>query len=256
MLDTALVGTPAQAPLRATARALFGPELERLGLQPAQGEDGEIQSLRAELVRVLARFEHAPTLAAAQARFDDTLAGARGVAPSLRSAQLVAAGYSATEAQFEALLVALRSSNSQEERWHLLNALVVGKSPERTQRLLDESLSGRLPNDISSGLPGALGRESAQADLVYNFVVAHWDTYKRLAGEGPFGGYHWLLPRVLAASSDSAVAQRLLADQKRLAGAAGDSAAARTAAEIENRSRLREREAQALARALAPAARP
>lgn len=39
-------------------------------------------------------------------------------------------------------------------------------------------------------------------------------------------------------------------DQARLAGAAGESAAARTAAAIHNRSRLREREASALAAAL------
>ncbi len=258
-LDTALLGTPAQGPLRAASWALFGPELARLGLHPSAAEDSETRTLRADLIRRLARFEHAPTLSAAQAHFDEALAGAPSVAPAVRPALLVAAGRTATDAQFEALLAALRRSNSQEERKNLLAALSAGKDPLRAQRLLDESLSGRLPNDISSDVPHALTRENAQAQqakVAYDFVVAHWDAYKRLAGEGPFGGHHWLLPGVVASSSDSAVARALLADQKRLAGAAGDSPAARIAAEINNRSRLREREAPALATALAAASHP
>jgi aminopeptidase N len=251
-LDVALAGTVAQEPLRAASWALFGPELERLGWHPTAGEDSEQQTLRADLIRHLARFEHAPTLAAAQVRFDAALAGAASVAPSMRSAVLAAAGRMATEAQFEALLAALHSSERQEERWNLLNALASGGDAQRAQRLLDESLSGRLPGDISSSLPGALGRHGAHAALAYSHLVTHWDAYKRLAGEGPFGGQHWLLPDIVASASNSAVASRLVADQQRLAGAAGASTAARTAAEINNRSRLREREAAALAAALGP----
>ncbi len=249
-LDVALVGTAAQEPLRAAGRALFGPELQRLGWAPAAGEDGETQTLRADLVRSLARFEHAPTLAAAQARFEAARAGAASVAPSMRPAVLEATGRSATEAQFDALLQALRSTDRQEERWNLLHALAAGKEPQRAQRLLDEALSGRLPNDISSSVPGALGREPTLAALAYRHVLKHWETYKRLAGEGPFGGQHWLLPNAAAAASDSAVARTLVADQLRLAGAAGGSSAARIAAEIDNRSRLRVREAATLAAAL------
>ena len=127
----------------------------------------------------------------------------------------------------------------------MLRALAAGTDPARAKRLLDESLSGRLPNDISSSLPGAVGGEPAMSPMVYDFVVNHWAQLGRLAGDGPFGGRYWLLPSAAESSSDPAMARRLVADQQRLAGTAGASAAARTAAAIENRSRLRAREAPA-----------
>jgi aminopeptidase N len=249
-LDTALHGTPAQQPLRAAGQALFGPELERLGWQVAPGEDSEIQTLRSDLIHRLAHFGHAPTLAKAHTLFAAALAGEAAVPPSIRAALLYAVGRDASEAEFDALLVALRTTNSQEQRWKLLSALAAGSDPARAQRLLEESLSGRLPNDISSSLPGAVGGEPAMSSLAYDFVVAHWDAVSRLAGEGAFGGLHWLLPAAAASSSDAAVAHTLVADQQRLAGAAGASAAAQIAADIHNRSRLRAREAPALAAAL------
>lgn len=249
-LDIALDGSPAQAPLRAAAQALFGPELERLGWQLAPGEDSETQTLRADLIHRLAGFGHAATLAAAHARFGAALEGTAEVPPSIRPALLYAAGRDASEAEFNALLAALRASDSQEERRVLLAALTAGTDPLRAQRLLDETLSGRLPNDISSSLPGKLGGAPALSALAYDFVVAHWDKFSQLAGEGPFGGRYWLLPSAAGASSDPALAHRLVADQQRLAGAAGSAAAAQAAAKIDNRSRLREREAPALAAAL------
>lgn len=249
-LDTALDGTPAQAPLRAAGKTLFGPELERLGWQVAPGEDSEAKTLRSDLIYGLARFGHASTLAKAHELFAPALEADAGVPPSIRAALLYAAGRDASEAEFESLLVALRATNSQEERWTLLLALAAGTDPVRARRLLDESLTGRLPNDISSNLPGTVAREPTLAPMAYGFVVAHWAELAALAGDGPFGGRHWLLPNAAASSSDPAVARTLLADQRRLAGAAGDSAAARTAAAIETRSRLRLREAPALALSL------
>jgi aminopeptidase N len=251
-LDVAMAGTPAQAPLRVAAHALFGPELDRLGWQAVAGEDGETQTLRADLIRSLAQFDHAPTVAQAQLRFEAALGDAASVAPSMRPAVLFAVGSRANDAQFDAMLEALRGTDRQEVRWNLLQALAATQDPARAQRLLDESLSGRLPNDIGSSVPGTLARNPAWVMPCYDFVVAHWEQYKRLAGDGPFGGQLWLLPNAVAASSDPAMARRLIVDQERLAGAAGASSAQRVAAAIDNRSRLREREAPALAAALRP----
>jgi aminopeptidase N len=250
-LDTALVGTQAMAPLRAAGIGLFAPELERLGWPVGAGEDSETQTLRSDLIHRLARFGHAPTLTAAHARFDAALAGATSVAPSMRAALLYAAGCDASDAEFEALLAALRTTQSQEERWNLLYALTAGSDPARSQRLLEEALSGRLPQDIASRMPGAVASQPPLATLAYDFVLSHWEDLLRLAGEGSFGARHWLLPSTASLSSDPAMARRLLLDQERLDGAAGASAAAQTAAAIESRSRLRERESATLASALA-----
>lgn len=249
-LDAALDGTPAQALLRAAGQALFAPELERLGWQVGAGDDSEARTLRSDLIQRLAHLGHAPTLARAHALFAAALAGDAAVHPSMRAAVLYAAGRDAGDAEFDALLSALRATNSQEERWTLVKALTAGTDLARAQRLLDESLSGRLPGDVSSQLPGELGSEPSLSPLAYAFVVAHWAELSKMAGDGPFGGRNWLLPAAAGGSNDPAVARALVVDQRRLAGEAGASAAARIAAAIDNRSRLRAREAPALAAAL------
>ena len=249
-LDLALDGTPAQERFRAAGRSLFGPELERLGWQVGPGEDGETKTMRSDLIKRLARFGHGPTLAKAHALFRTSLANDASVPPSIRAALLYAVGCDASEAEFDALLAALRSTDSQEERWNLLAALSAGTDPVRARRLLDESLSGRLPSDISSSLPGAVGEQPSLSPMAYDFVVSHWGELSRLAGEGSFGGRYWLLPDAARSSSDPTVARTLVIDQQRLAGPAGNAAAARTAAGVESRSRLRERVAPALAASL------
>lgn len=259
-LDRALHGTPAQAALRAAGRKLFGPELARLGWQPAAGDDSETQTLRAELIRILAELDDAPTLAAARQRFAAALAAHAGGLPvAIRGPVLAAVGRQASDAEFEALLDALRRSESEEHRWQLLDALVGGQDPARAQRLLDEALAGSLAPNQAAAVPGMVGAHPVHSQRAYGFVVAHWDALNRLAGEGPFGGRYSLLPGAASASSEPALAQRLLQDQESLAGAAGVSSARRTAAAIQARHRLREREAERLAKVLpgwAPRAKP
>lgn len=246
-LDRALHGTPAHAPLRAAGRALFGPELARLGWQPAAGEDNQTQTLRADLVRILAELDDQATLDAARQRTAAALApGAGGLPAALRGPVLAAVGRRATDAEFELLLAALRRSESEEERWLLMAALAAGQEPAHAQRLLEESLSGRLPSNQSAALPGMVGSSPSMAGQAYRFVLANWDALARLAGDGR----HWLLPGAARGSSEPALAQQMLDDQQRLAGAGGVSSAQRMAQAMLARHRLREREAGPLAAAL------
>jgi aminopeptidase N len=241
-LDVVLHGTPLQAKLRAKATALFGPELARLSSRVAPNEVAETKILRAELMVALARFGHGPTLSAAHTHFQDALTGGGALPPSMRGAVLAAVGRDASEAEFVTLLAALGKTDSQEERSLLVRALASGTERSRAQRLLTEARSGRLPDDASVQLLNELGREPSLSPTVYAFVLEHWDHFKRVAGEGVFGGHHNLLPDAAAGSSEQAVARALVVDQQRLAGAAGASAAARAVATIENRHRWRERE--------------
>jgi aminopeptidase N len=250
-LDRALHDTAVQVALRAAGRALFGPELARVGWQSAPGEDSEIQTLRADLIEILTVLDDAPTMDAARQRFAVALDPSSGELPAaIRGPVLAAVGRHATEAEFESLMSALRRSESEEERWLLMDALASGQDRVRAQRLLDEALSGRLPPSQSTALPGRVGDNPALVSLAYRFVLAHWDALARLAGDGPFGGRHWLLPSSAGSSSEPAMAQQLLLDQHRLAGTSGASSAQRMAASIQARHRLREREAEQLPGAL------
>ena len=252
LLDYAFEGTPTQAPLRAAGQALFAPELASLGWQPQPGESSETSKLRCALVERLAALGHAGTLAAAHQRFTAALAADTASVPgSLRGSILQAVGRQADAAEFEALWAALHQTESQEDRWLLLEALCAGSDAARAQRLLDESLSGRLPTDVSFSLLNQLGAVAALRTQVYEFAVEHWPALARLGGEGAFGGRNWLLPGIAWWSSDVALATRLLEDQQRLAGTTGESTAQRAAASIQTRARLREREATGLIAALA-----
>jgi hypothetical protein len=102
---------------------------------------------------------------------------------------------------------------------------------------------------VSVWLPSLVGEQPSLAPLAYDFVLKHWQVLAQLAGDGGFGR-HWLLPGALNMSSDPEAARRMVADQQRLDGAAGDSTAQQVLATVQNRDRLRQREAAALARAL------
>jgi aminopeptidase N len=251
-LDVALDGTPAQAAVRSAARALLAPELARLGWEPLASEDAEAPRLRGQLIRRLASFDDAAAVAAARERFGKAQAGpAGGLAPSVRAAVLDAIGTHASRGEFDALLAALLKANDEEERWLYAGALANGRDVERARRLLDEALAGRLPPNTASALPGAVARVPPLAPMAYEFTLEHWATLARLSGSGPFGGRYWLLPGATGGSSDTTLAQRMQADQQRLAGDAGKAPAAQMAAAVSVRAAVRARESAALAPALA-----
>ena len=246
-LDTALHDSAVQAPLRAAGRALFGPELARLGWQPAADEDSETSSLRATLIRELANLDDEAVMVQARQRLAAALAPAGGgVATSIRGAVIGAVGVQATDAEFGTLLAAFEATESQEERWLLLSGLAAGRDPRQARRLLEQSINPQLPPNIRSAIPGMVGANPAHGSTSYDFVLQHWDSLQRAAGVGPFGGRNWLLPGAAASAHDLVMAARLLQDQQRVAGEAGASTAARIAQVIEQRHRLREREAAAL----------
>ncbi|HSV69987.1 MAG TPA: M1 family metallopeptidase [Methylibium sp.] len=250
-LDSALDDSASQPVLRAAARALLAPELARLGWQPVAGESSASTALRGDLLALLARFGDAEVVRAARERFTAALDPAGGVAPSLRRGVLQAVAMHAAPAEFDALLAALEATGSEEERGVLSGALGSVRDPALVARLLDASLTDRLPAHVVEEILDMLGRQPALSAQQYEFVLAHWEALARRSGDTVFGGRNWLLPRAAWGSNDPALARRLEADQQRLAGGPGASTAARAAASIAARQRVRQREAEALGRALA-----
>ena len=242
-LDEAFAGSALQPRLRAAARALLAPELARLGWSPRAGEDDESARWRGELIERLAAMDDRAVVAEAQSRFVDMLAGGRrGAPPSTRRAVLKAIGSQANDAEFRALLSALHGADDDEDRWIYAGALAAGRDPARARRLLAESLAPRLPPNTASSLPGLVAATPGLAELAYDFSLRHFDALARLTGGGAFGTRHWLLPGALGNSNDPAFARRMVADQQRLLGAAGNAPAARVAAQVELRAAVRERE--------------
>lgn len=243
-LEQTFAGSAAEDAVRHAQEALLVPELERLGWQPASGEDSEVTRLRGELVSQLARLGHEATIAAAAERCPAALdADTRGVAPSLRAGVLQACLRHASDAQVDAVHQALLAAPGQEERWLLLEALAASPDPRRARQLLERAAAGQLPGTLGSWVPHMLAKTPALGPLVYDFVVDHWSGLAKIAGDM---GSPWLLPGAAGWAADGAYAQRLAQDQARLAGSRGKAAADQTVAAIRTRMLLREREADRL----------
>ncbi|MEY4750922.1 MAG: hypothetical protein RIQ60_3136 [Pseudomonadota bacterium] len=254
-LDRALDGLPAQQTLRAFGRRLAEPLLARLGWTPPSGEDEDSAELRSTLVLLLARFEHAGTVQQALRAFDADASGRRRLPPGLRDAVIQVTGMWSDAAHAQQLRRRLASSNSEDERWLYASALAAGRDPARAQDLLTASLGDALaPPHVAVEIAGLMARLSPHGALAYAHTVSHWST---LAAHADASTRMGLLPHAAAGALDPALADRLLADQRRLAGPDGDSAAQRQAAAIRQRARVRARLAAALdALAARPAGPP
>jgi aminopeptidase N len=242
-IDTLLGEHPARALWRALGRRLAEPALARLGWSAAAGEAADLTELRSTLITLLVRFEHGPSISQALRAFDADASGRRRLPPALREPVLRAAGMWGERAQVELLRARLNASDNEEDRWLYARALAGGRDPARAAELLLASLGDLAPPHVASELPGLIARNSPFGAAAYDFTLAHW---AELARRSDDWGRVGLLPAAAAGFCEPAQAERLLADQRRLAGADGDSAAQRQAAAIRLRAAVRERVAAAL----------
>jgi aminopeptidase N len=249
-LDDTLAGSPTQAALRSVARALLAPELQALGWLDRPGEDSEDEALRGPLLRDLARYDDAATIARARHLFDAEQAGGAKLPAGIRSAVLQAVGEHADAPRFAQLMQQLLRAESEEQRWALVRALSGVRDPVLAEQVFDLSLQGRLTPNMSAWLPGMVGDQPEHSARAYAFSVEHWPALARLAG-GMAGGQAWLLPSAAQGAHTPEMASTLLADQRRLAGEAGAAPAFTQAAAIRLRAEVREREAARLAAPLA-----
>jgi len=159
-LDDTLAGTPAQARLRERGRALFAPELARLGWQPRANDDAETLKLRGTLIQQLARFDDAAVVHQARERFD------RGGLPaSIREGVLMAVGMHADRARFARLNAGLRHAAGEEDRWLYASALAAGRDRAQAEALLATALNGTLAPNIAAALPGLMAEHSPFGEL-------------------------------------------------------------------------------------------
>jgi aminopeptidase N len=247
-LDEAMAGTPAQRSVRAAGRLLFAPELARLGWTPAPRDDAEIAKLRGLLIERLALFDDRSTAERARQLFDLDESGKAKLPASIRAPVIEAAGVHADRTRFDQLLARLKATNSEEDRWTYAHALAAGRDAERAREFLRVSLTGAVTPNIASSIPRMVGESSPFGEMAYDFVLANWDALAVPAGTI---GRNWLLPGAASRFNDSQRAERLLADQRRTAGAVGASPAARTAARIELLSAVRQRDAASVEKHLA-----
>lgn len=247
-LDTTMADRPAQKHLRTIARKLLAPQLAALTWTPAAKEDAQSAELRGNLIALLAQFDHEPTIEQATRAFDEDDAGTKKLPASLREPVTLATGMHADRPHFERLLARLKTATGEEQRWLLAKALARGRDAQRAEEFLAASLSGVVPSNVATSIPGLVARYSPFGDLAYRYTLRQW---KELAGlAGPVGRVY-LLPEAATAFSSAEQAASLVDDQRKAAGPDGDALAAREAENIRLRAAIKTREAPGLEKGLA-----
>lgn len=249
-LDGALHGTPAQRELRSRARRLLGPMLARLGWR-ASGNEGTVTTeLRGDLIRALGRFGDEPVLRKSSQLFDGERRSGRPIDPTIRPAVMANLARKADAAVFDELVARMKAANRVEDREMYSRALANVEDPALARRLLALAIEDTLPPETASSLPGMLAGAVTHGELAYAFTKEHFEVLARKQTEW---GRAYLLPSAAQGFNDATRAEALLADQKALAGAAGERAGRDAAADIELRSRIRARSGESL---VAEATRP
>ncbi|MDQ2780190.1 MAG: M1 family metallopeptidase, partial [Pseudomonadota bacterium] len=240
-LGYALAGTDAEPLLHRQARALFGPELKRLGWTDRRGDSPQTRKLRGRLIMQMARHDDAAAVARVVRLFERAEAGGAPLPPSIRAAVIEAVGMHANVAQFERLMAHLHGAAGEEDRWLYASALASGRDRERAQRLLAATLEGVTTPNIAARLPGMVAGQSPFATLAYDFTLANWDALAALASSN-FGTRNWLLPNTALYGNDRAGIAPMRAAQTDKAGPDGDMPAAQATANISLLADVRDRE--------------
>lgn len=247
-LDETFAGTAAQKQLRARARALLAPQLDRLGWQPRADDAAGTLRLRNALIEALGRFDDAATIAASSALYR---AQARGTAiePSIRAGVIRTVARHADAETFEDLRAKLKNAANQEDNYLYGGALIGVRDPELVRRLLALTLTDEWMPGAATWYVREVGAASGQPQLAQEFVERN---FKALAAKASTWSRPWLLPRAYAGYNTEARAAQLLAAQRRLLGDEAGGPAAQIAVAIREKAALRARESARFAAAASP----
>jgi len=250
-LNAALAGSPAQPALHDYARKKLGPMLGKLGWTPSAADTAVALNLRNELIDALGRFGDAATLKKSMALFKAERNGGPAIDPSVRPAVMANVARRADAEIFAELVKRMTTATRVEDGWLYASALAHVEDAALAKAFLALTLGDTVPTQIVSWLPGMVADNYSHGAMAYAFVLDNFDTLSRKNSEQtrPF-----LLPGAASGFNEAARATALIADQKRLMGDAGEKAAKETAAAIELKSRIRERDGASLATTLSRAA--
>jgi hypothetical protein len=152
---------------------------------------------------------------------------------------------------FAELVKRMTTATRVEDGWLYASALAHVEDTALARQFLALTLGDTVPTQMVSWLPGMVAGNYTHGAMTYAFVLDNFDALSRKTSEQ---GRPFLLPGAAGGFNESARATALIADQKRLLGDAGEKAAKETAAAIELKSRIRERDGASLAATLARAA--
>lgn len=218
----------------AFCRAVVGPVLARVGLQPRDAESGETAALRRVVIRSLGvRGGDPAVIAQARAWTAQLLRDPRSVDAGVAEAALRVATWHGDAALFDDCLAAFRSASVPTDRAMFLEALGGFRDRALCERALELSLGGGFRSHERLTPAGAMaGSSQAHREIVVQWMMHNFDAIRRSTS-----GFAISQLITLAEGPDPALFRRardFLADPAR-----ADGASAKVIAEADDRDAQR-----------------
>jgi ERAP1-like protein len=239
--------TPAQKALHGYARNKLGPMLGQLGWSISPSDTAVALGLRNDLIEALGMFGDEATLAKSMYLFKAERKGGPAIDPSIRPGVMANVGLQADAEIFAELVKRMTTATRVEDGWLYASALAHVEDAALARQFLALIIGDTVPTQMVSWLPGMVAANFTHGAMTYAFVLDNFDALSRKASEQ---GRPHLLPGAASGFNESARATALIADQMRLLGDAGEKTAKETAAAIELKSRISERDGASLAASL------
>jgi hypothetical protein len=173
--------------------------------------------------------------------------GGAAIDPSIRPGVMANVGRRADAEIFAELVKRMTTAIRVEDGWLYASALAHVEDVALARQFLALMLGDTVPTQVVPWLPGMVADNYTHGAMTYAFVLDNFDVLSRKTAEQ---GRPYLLAGAASGFNESARATALIADQKRLLGDAGEKVAKETAAAIELKSRIRERDGASLAASL------
>jgi puromycin-sensitive aminopeptidase len=182
-IEDRLVADEDRPRLQRVAEGLVGELADRLGWEPAPGEDDETRLTRAAALSLLGLVARAPrVVAAAAGRFDRYLADPGSLDPNLHDALLLIAARAGDERRFDAILARLAVEGEPAARRRLLMSLASFEAPALAARGVALLLTETVPLQEMAFYLARLLDNRAARELTWELLRTRWDEVCARAG--------------------------------------------------------------------------
>ena len=166
--------------LQARVHSLLGPATQRLGWEPAEGEDALVGQLRGELLGGLGTLGNdAATQAQARTRYAQYKTDSESVDRNLVPALVSILAHSGDAAQYDEFYANFQTATTPQEEIRYLFSLASFQPPDLFDKALALTLNGEVRTQNAPFFMRLLLLNNEQRERAWRFLKANWDEMVR-----------------------------------------------------------------------------